>query len=316
MQRYEQIGVQIMNRTQRRGARERPDRRRARRPRQARPRGAAARPGLRHGLPADLAQQEGDRADRRGADREEGALRRRARRDPRGGEAEDPEGRPDAGEGVARGLSTRGRFAVAYLLLGAAVGVGIGGLIVLVRMPAPQPGPPWSSWQPAASAPNSQVLEIADHVGSSYSCRPATSCRGQGRRARGRERLRRYRARQADDPRTLDDFQPTRTRAHLHPLRQRARTARSRRPALARARHRPAPRGARARALHDRVRPADRQRADLLPARRRPEEAQLDALLPPRRPFQPPLAPTAEHAAAQTAAPRPDRPDRAETVTS
>jgi hypothetical protein len=69
---------------------------------------------------------------------------------------------------VARSLSTRGRFAVAYLLLGAAVGAGVGGLIVLVQRGSPQPGPPWSSWQPAASATDSQVLEIAQHVGSSY----------------------------------------------------------------------------------------------------------------------------------------------------
>jgi hypothetical protein len=69
---------------------------------------------------------------------------------------------------VARGLSTRGRFAVAYLLLGAAVGLAVGGLIVLVQREGPQPGPPWSSWQPAAEATDSRVLEIAQHVGSSY----------------------------------------------------------------------------------------------------------------------------------------------------
>jgi len=69
---------------------------------------------------------------------------------------------------MARSLSTRGRFAVAYLLLGAAVGAGIGGFLVLVRKPPPQPGPPWSSWQPAATALDAQVLEIADHVGRAY----------------------------------------------------------------------------------------------------------------------------------------------------
>jgi hypothetical protein len=69
---------------------------------------------------------------------------------------------------VARGLGTRGRFAVAYLLLGAAVGVAVGGAIVLVQRAGPQPGPPWSSWAPAASAIDSRVLEIAQHVGSSY----------------------------------------------------------------------------------------------------------------------------------------------------
>lgn len=69
---------------------------------------------------------------------------------------------------MARGLGTRGRFAVAYLLLGAAVGVAVGGLIVLVQRSGPQPGPPWSNWQPAAGSSDSRVLEIAEHVGSSY----------------------------------------------------------------------------------------------------------------------------------------------------
>jgi hypothetical protein len=69
---------------------------------------------------------------------------------------------------MARGLGTRGRFAAAYLVLGAAVGLGVGGLIVLVQRPGPQAGPPWSSWQPVASATDSQVLEIAQHVGRSY----------------------------------------------------------------------------------------------------------------------------------------------------
>jgi len=69
---------------------------------------------------------------------------------------------------VARGLGTRGRFAVAYLLLGAAVGAGVGGFLVLVRNPGPQPPPTWSAWQPQATQLNAQVLEIADHVGSAY----------------------------------------------------------------------------------------------------------------------------------------------------
>ena len=69
---------------------------------------------------------------------------------------------------MARGLGTRGRFAVAYLLLGAAVGVAVGGLIVLVQRSGPTAGPPWSSWQPAAGSTDSRVLEIAQHIGSSY----------------------------------------------------------------------------------------------------------------------------------------------------
>ena len=69
---------------------------------------------------------------------------------------------------MARRLGTRGRFAVAYLLLAAAVGAGVGGFLVLVRRPGPQPPPAWSSWKPAASSLDAQVLEIADHVGSAY----------------------------------------------------------------------------------------------------------------------------------------------------
>lgn len=69
---------------------------------------------------------------------------------------------------MAGRLGTRGRFAVAYLLLGAAVGAGIGTFIVLVQRPTPPPPPPWSSWQPGSSSTSSQLLEIANHVGQSY----------------------------------------------------------------------------------------------------------------------------------------------------
>jgi hypothetical protein len=69
---------------------------------------------------------------------------------------------------MAGRLGTRGRFAVAYLLLGAAVGAGIGTFIVLVERPTPPPPPAWSSWQPGASGISSQLLEIANHVGQSY----------------------------------------------------------------------------------------------------------------------------------------------------
>jgi hypothetical protein len=69
---------------------------------------------------------------------------------------------------MAGRLSTRGRFAVAYLLLGAAVGAGIGTFIVLVQRPTPPPPPPWSSWQPGSSSTSAQLLEIANHVGQTY----------------------------------------------------------------------------------------------------------------------------------------------------
>jgi hypothetical protein len=69
---------------------------------------------------------------------------------------------------MARGLGTRGRFALAYLLLGAAVGAGIGTFIVLLQRPEPPPPPPWSSWQPSPAATQARLNEIATHVGSEY----------------------------------------------------------------------------------------------------------------------------------------------------
>jgi hypothetical protein len=71
---------------------------------------------------------------------------------------------------MARSLSTRSRFAVAYLVLGAAVGVGVGSFLVLVQRDPPPPPPAWSSWQPTAaeSDTTTRMLEIANHVGSSY----------------------------------------------------------------------------------------------------------------------------------------------------
>ena len=69
---------------------------------------------------------------------------------------------------MARGLSTRGRFAVAYLVLGAAVGAALGALIVLVGRPGPQPPPPWSAWQPQTASESSRLVEIASHVGGEY----------------------------------------------------------------------------------------------------------------------------------------------------
>jgi hypothetical protein len=69
---------------------------------------------------------------------------------------------------MARSLSTRGRFALAYLVLGAAVGTGIGTFIVMLQRPGPKPPPPWSSWRPGATAVSDRVVQIADHVGSRY----------------------------------------------------------------------------------------------------------------------------------------------------
>jgi hypothetical protein len=78
---------------------------------------------------------------------------------------------------MARGLGTRGRFLAAYLVLGAAVGTGIGVFIVLLQRPGPEPPPPWSSWKPPAAGTVTRTQQIASHVGSAYllpSGRPLT----------------------------------------------------------------------------------------------------------------------------------------------
>ena len=69
---------------------------------------------------------------------------------------------------MARALGTKSRFLIAYLALGALVGAALGAFIVLVQRPGPKPPPPWSSWEPGSTTVNSQLLEIADHVGSGY----------------------------------------------------------------------------------------------------------------------------------------------------
>jgi hypothetical protein len=69
---------------------------------------------------------------------------------------------------MARALSTRSRFVVAYLVLAAAGGLAFGAFVVLVQRPGPKPPPAWSSWQPGSSSVASQQLEIAEHVGSGY----------------------------------------------------------------------------------------------------------------------------------------------------
>jgi hypothetical protein len=109
---------------------------------------------------------------------------------------------------VARSLGTRGRFAVAYLLLGAAVGAGIGTFVVLVRRPAPPPPPQWSSWQPATASTQSQVLEIATHVGNEYVLPSGGPLVGVtlGGPARGKN-LRAILVPTKSNPSTLADFQ-------------------------------------------------------------------------------------------------------------
>jgi hypothetical protein len=69
---------------------------------------------------------------------------------------------------MARALGHKGRFAVAYLLLGAAVGAGLGGFIVLLQRPGPKPPTPWSAWQPANASIGETARAIASHVSGRY----------------------------------------------------------------------------------------------------------------------------------------------------
>ena len=66
---------------------------------------------------------------------------------------------------MARALGMRGRFFVAYLVLGALVGTGIGLFVVLLERPGPTH---WSSWQPDSSSAVAQAHEIATHVARAY----------------------------------------------------------------------------------------------------------------------------------------------------
>jgi len=69
---------------------------------------------------------------------------------------------------MARPLGHRGRFAVAYLLLGAAVGAGLGTFIVLLQRPGPKPPTPWSAWKPTTATIGATAQAIASHIGGGY----------------------------------------------------------------------------------------------------------------------------------------------------
>jgi hypothetical protein len=69
---------------------------------------------------------------------------------------------------VARSLSTRGRFALAYLVLAAVAGAAVGGLIVSIERPGPKPPTPWSAWKPSTATIGGTAQAIAAHIGDSY----------------------------------------------------------------------------------------------------------------------------------------------------
>jgi hypothetical protein len=69
---------------------------------------------------------------------------------------------------MARALGTRSRFVIAYLLLGAAVGAGLGAFVVLLQRPGPEPPTPWSAWEPTSASIGATAQAIASHVGGRY----------------------------------------------------------------------------------------------------------------------------------------------------
>jgi hypothetical protein len=69
---------------------------------------------------------------------------------------------------MARSLTVRGRFSLAYLALAALFGVAAGIFVVLLERPAPKPPPPWSAWQPTKTERVARQLQIATHVAAEY----------------------------------------------------------------------------------------------------------------------------------------------------
>jgi hypothetical protein len=69
---------------------------------------------------------------------------------------------------MARSLGQKGRFAIAYLLLGAAAGAGLGAFAVLLHRPGPKPPPPWSAWKPTTASVGATAQEIASRIGPTY----------------------------------------------------------------------------------------------------------------------------------------------------
>ena len=146
--------------------------------------------------------------------------------------------------------------------------------------PGPKPGPPWSSWQPPTGLDRlARVRDRAARRQRLPARRAATRWSGSRSAAAEREQLRRRRDRQEGrSASSLDkSFDPESTAVFILCGDNPSTCAITQgQPSIARGTV-ASPRGARARALHDGVRPPDRQRAHLLPAGQRREEAELDA---------------------------------------
>lgn len=74
--------------------------------------------------------------------------------------------RPARGE-RARSSNYRLRFGLAYVLLAAIVGAGVGTFVVLASRPGPPEAAEWSAWKPEGSG-EAMAKQIADHVSTRY----------------------------------------------------------------------------------------------------------------------------------------------------
>src|SRR4051794_34873153 len=60
------------------------------------------------------------------------------------------------------------RFALLYGALAAVLVVGVVGVVILIRQPAPPKPKPWSAWRPKAGTVTKMTQEIADYVAPRY----------------------------------------------------------------------------------------------------------------------------------------------------
>ncbi|MFM9124135.1 MAG: hypothetical protein ACKOSO_02990 [Actinomycetota bacterium] len=69
---------------------------------------------------------------------------------------------------AVRERSYRGRFLVAYGILGVVAGVALVVFLASLGFSRPEPGPPWSGFVPVETADQTMIQSIADHVGGRY----------------------------------------------------------------------------------------------------------------------------------------------------
>lgn len=69
---------------------------------------------------------------------------------------------------AVRERSYRGRFLVAYGILGVAAGIALIVFLASLGLSRPEPGPPWSGFVPVETADQTMIAAIAEHVGARY----------------------------------------------------------------------------------------------------------------------------------------------------